>query len=341
MSSPISDWICCRLVDAGRTRFPRPKFWIGQVEFLEGREADERCVSAMARSMDAHAIADSGAGASRILRTRVLIPSTARDEAEKASLFHLRETVEAFNAHISLLGPELKLLGAGYTYDIQSRECRPLLPKIDAPQFAFTAFIGDALVVHPLHVLNTLYAADATAYGVLGSALRRSAHWRSLAAESDDAGQALLFQWMAAECLCKEDHDENIEPKLMAAAGFPGGRFLSGVDGAERRRLTALPSYQGWREQLAKHVNAMRLARNRIVHEGFRYIDLPDFLGAERSAAVERLLPLIAKSLADMALMALATQVVDLRTMWDNYPRGTHPEGLVRHASWYIDRLRG
>lgn len=333
-----SDWIYCRLVDRGSFIFPRRPFWLGQVEFSDVLEDDEPCTEALATSMNAFAVSETGEGWARLVRARLLLPRVDADEARKFGAFHLAETLHVFNSHLSMGLSPLRATEAGYLYDVRRRTASPLTPPWKGRERAGISAMMDEVALHPLHVLNTLYVAP-KAFGELGDAFRRSSHWRELAAGADDEGEALLLYWMAAECLCKARHDEEIGSKLLAACGFPTGKVAQSLDVALARRLSGLATYRQWRRQLASLFDALRRARNQIVHAGYRHVDLPNLFPGDQLALAMFVLPLTTRCLADMALKSLNLRHRTITEMWQRYGTVMGPHGLVHHATWFIDRL--
>jgi hypothetical protein len=262
-----NDWIYCRLVDRGSFIFPRRPFWLGQVEFSDKGKDDASCAEALATSMRAFAVSETGEGWEHLVRARLLMPRTDADEARKFGAFHLTETLQAFNAHLSIGMSELRPTEAGYLYNLRNRAASPLLPPWTGREFRGISAMLDEIAHHPLHVLNTLFVAP-KAYGELGGAFRRSSHWRDLAERADDEGEALLLYWMAAECLCKQRHDEPIGAKLLAACGFPVGAIARLLDRAVVSQLSSIAAHRAWRKQLTSLFEALRIARNKIVHAG-------------------------------------------------------------------------
>ena len=50
-------------------------------------------------------------------------------------------------------------------------------------------------------------------------------------------------------------------------------------------------------------------------------------------------LPLVAKSLSEMALQALNLRHQTITEMWEHYAVVMDPSGPVHHAQWFIERL--
>ena len=333
-----SDWIYCRLVDRGSLIFPRPSFWLGQVEFSERNQEEATCAEALITSMQAFILSEAGEQWERLVRARLLIPGGSIEEARQFGGFHLVETLQAFNAHLALGFSEIRATEAGYLYDIRKRKAWPFLPPWERRSFNGISAITDQLAHHPRHVLNTLYVAPA-AFGELGDAFRRSSHWRELAGRSEDEGEALLLYWMSAECLCKQRHDEDIISKLLTACGFPSGRFAQSLEARSARQLAQIPGHRAWRKQLAHLFNDLRIARNSIVHAGYRHVDLPELLRDDQRALGMFVLGLVTRLLAEMALQALNLHRTTLAAMWGQYESILAPQGIVHHVEWVILRL--
>src|SRR5690606_21554114 len=122
------------------------------------------------------AVSESGEGWSRLVRSRVLLPRVGQGDALKFGAFHLTETLQAFNAHLSIGMSELRSTDAGYLYNVRRRSVTPLRPPWKGREFTGISAMIDEVALHPLHVLNTLYVAP-KAFGELGNAFRRSSHW--------------------------------------------------------------------------------------------------------------------------------------------------------------------
>jgi len=333
-----SDWIYCRLVDRSSFIFPRRPFWLGQVEFSDKDRDDVPCAAALAASMSAFAVSETGEGWEHLVRARLLMPRVSADEARKFGAFHLAETLQAFNAHLSVGMSELRTTDAGYLYDVRRQTVSSLMPPWGGLEFKGISAMMDEVAHHPLHVLNTLFVAP-KAFGELGDAFRRSTHWSDLAERADDEGEALLLYWMAAECLCKQTHDEEIGSKLLAACGFPTGRIAQSLEPALARRLALILKSRSWRKLLTSLFDALRIARNQIVHAGYRDVDLPQLLQDEQRTLGMFVLPLVTKCLAGMALQALNLRQTTLAAMWRQYEAVLDPQGIEHHVTWIIGRL--
>jgi hypothetical protein len=266
------------------------------------------------------------------------MPQVNANDAIKFGAFHLKEALQAFNAHLTFGFGGLQATLAGYLYDIRKHLVVPLTPPWSKRAFSGCSAMIDDFASHPDHVLNVLYVAP-SAFGELGDAFRRSSHWRELAEQAEDEGESLLLFWMAAECLCKTTHNEEIRSKLLAACGFPTGRNAKGLGQATARALTGIPGYRQWRHELMELFDSLRVARNKIVHSGYRHVDLPALLREEHRALGLPVLRLVTKCLAEMALQGLNQRYGTLAAMWHNYPELTRPNGVVHHARWFIDRL--
>lgn len=336
--SEASDWILCRLVDRGSFIFPRLPFWLGQVEFSEKGQDRDLCVQALLDSMQAFAVSESGEGWERLVRARILMPGMPAADARRFGAFHLTETLQAFNSYLSFGMSELRATDAGYLYDVRHRAVLPLKPPWKGRDLKGISAMIDDTAHHPLHILNTLFVAPA-AYGELGSAFRRSSHWRELAKQAQDEGEALLLYWMAAECLCKQMHKDEIGAKLLAACGFPTGKIAKAVDPVRARQLSSIAGYQLWKKRLASLFDALRTARNQIVHAGYRHVDLPKLLRDDQQGWAKVVLPVVTRILAEMALQALNLQQRTLAAMWEQYECVLEPRSIVSHAEWIIGKL--
>lgn len=334
MSDP--DWIYCRVVDRQSFIFPRTPFWFGLVEFSNLPSPKTAEALAVTSSMAAFSIAtDSPTG--RLAQARLLVPEVPPDRARHFGNFHFHEMISAFNEHLTLGLGHLRPTEAGYLFNLTKSECLPLLPPVEDRTWGVTAMM-DTHAAYPRHTLNTLFAAPA-AFGQLGDAYRRSLHWQSLASMAVDEGERLLLNWMSAECLCKTSHNENIVPRLLAAAGFPLGVLARRISPTTLRSLTRLPAYRPWRANLTQAFDGLRVARNHIVHSGFRHVDLPMLLTEEQRKIGFHVLPAINRSLRELALQTVNQFAITIPEMWDRYEALINPDGLVAHAQWFIEKL--
>lgn len=333
-----TDWIYCRLVDRGSFIFPRSTFWFGQFELSSEPERDARCAQELRRSMDVFAIAEAGDGWARLLRARTLLLDSTHVDAMRTGELHLKETIQLFNRQLVFGVPRLTIKDAGYVYDLRENRTSPLLPLLDSGPPIGAAGFTDDVAHHPDLLLNTMLVAGADVFGELGSAFRRSSHWQELASAADDQGERILLYWMAAECLCKTSHDEPITPKLLAVLGMPTGRLAAQVPTTQQAALTKVPRLRVWRKQLQALAEALRNTRNRIVHAGYRRIDLGSVLSDVDLTLADKLLPMLVGCLGDMALAALSRQVRSIGEMWAAYPAVLWPHTIADRAQWCIER---
>jgi hypothetical protein len=331
-----TDWVYSRVVNKGNVIFPRMPFWLGQVELSKMSEADGTTADALVRSLHAYALAPSEPSSENALVcARVLVLDDAEADARRYGNMHVVESVRAYRDHVLPLMP-IHVTDAGCMMDLKTREVVPLLPNVHKERGYGAAATFDELARHPLHTLNLLFAAPAK-FGALGAAFRRSSHWRDLAVNGLDEGQTLLLHWMAAECLCKVRRDEDIVPKLLACLGFPLGQTARRVGTATMKRLVSLPNYRSWRERLADCLGALRVARNHIVHAGYRDIDLSALLRADQRHLGMRMLAIVSHRLAEFALSALNLLTPTVEDMWCRYEHLTDGQ-LETLARWAIDR---
>lgn len=332
-------WIYCRLVDRGGLLLPGGAMWIGPVELSNRSEAASEVRGALRESMEAFVVSEPVEEWRRLASARVLVPAATREEAIRVGAFHVNETVEMYNLHAAIGLGELRLTDAGYVQNLESRESVPLLPPRPERNFSGTSAMIDDVAHHPFHTLSTLLAAPA-AFGQLGEAFRRSSHWQALAKRADRDDERLLFFWMAAECVAKVREDEEVMSKLLAACGFPVGRLLRSISSSTAEALAGVRDYKIWRKRLEALFEQMRIARNGIVHSGFRHVDLPAMFAGDDLRLGMRALTLGARQLASMALQGVNLGVTTIDAMWPLYERLFEGSGVVRHAEWVIERLQ-
>jgi len=333
-----TDWIYCRLVDRSNFIVARKPFWFGQMELSGDSEPNVNCKTALELSMRAHRISNNSGNGALLTRARLLLLKTDHDEARRCGDQNLAESVRAINAHLAFPTTGIRVTDAGYLFDLRARLAVPFLAPVADRQLGYTMAMLDIAASDPLHILNTLFVAP-KAFGELGDAFRRSSYWRELASKAEDESESLLLFWMACECLCKTSRDDQTGTKILAAAGFPTNAIAKMLGESQSRSLTTLPNYRAWRKTLSELVNALRIARNQIVHVGYRDVDLPELLREDQQRCWKTLLPRVAKCLADMALTALGQRCGTVGEMWQLYPSVLNQNGIRHHANWFINRL--
>jgi hypothetical protein len=338
VTSEKSDWLYCRIVDRGNLIMPRHAYWFGHVEFSSELEVNGRCSEALRESMRAYAVSESSDGWKRLIRARVILMDDAPAEAKHSGAVYLKEAVRLFNTYLAQLMP-VRETEAGYLFDLRTRAVTPFEPvPAERNPVGISAMMDDH-ALHPQYILNMLLVTAPEIYGELGRAFRRCAHWRELAHDAEDESERLLLDWMAAECLAKLAEGDDISPRLLAAVGLPSGRPAKQLSATEAIALAALPTTRSWRKRLTRSLNAVRRARNRIVHSGYRHVDLMTMLSTEELAHAREVLPITTRCLSEMALMALNQGSRTLSQMWLTYPAPLAPNSVVERASWFLGRL--
>jgi len=236
-----TDWIYCRLVDRSTFVVARKPFWFGQMELSGDSEPNANCKTALDVSMSAYAISNNTGDRALLSRARLLFLRTDEGEARRSGYRHLAESVRAINAHLAFPTTGIRVTDAGYLFDLRARLAIPFLPPAANREFGSIMAMLDIAARDPLHILNTLFVAP-KAFGELGDAFRRSSYWRELASKAEDEGESLLLFWMACECLCKVDRDDQTGTKILAAAGFPTHAIAKMLGEGQSRSLTTLPN---------------------------------------------------------------------------------------------------
>jgi hypothetical protein len=216
---------------------------------------------------------------------------------------------------------ELRLLRCGYAVNLGTQAVAPILParrERFLSEFGMCAVI-DEVEHHPAGVVNRLLSTRPDEYGELGSALRRSTHWSSLAEQLEDQGERFLVQWMACETLTRVDENESLTPKLMSALGLPTGRYLKQLPPAEAQGLMESKAYKTWRPVLNALFDRLRDARNSIAHSGFREIELVRSLGDKNFDLARRVLPMAIGRLHGLALVGLELRMKTIAGLWEGY----------------------
>jgi hypothetical protein len=236
---------------------------------------------------------------------------------------------------------KLTMLDPGYRFNVTENRVAPLLPPKHMASALALGFVAeiDTHATHPRHTINTLLSAPHQ-FGDLAHAFRRSFHWRDMATSAGDDSQSILLSWMAIECLCKTNVEDDVCSKLLAVLGFPAGAQLESVSIEARRALTSLPDYRTWKNQLRAIADGLRTTRNNIVHAGFRHVELSDVLNDSQLELGKMVLALGSKRLLDMALNALNGPERSVEQMWSAYP-SCLAEDLVAVAESTLKMVRG
>jgi hypothetical protein len=338
MTAEKSDWLYCRIIDRGNFIMPRHEYWFGHVEFSSEPEVNERCSEAVRESLRAYAVSAASEGWQRLVRARVVLRDESAEEAVRSGAVYLKETVRLFNTYVAHFMP-VRETEAGYLFNLRTSAVTALRPDpAKRNPFGISAMMDDH-ALHPQYILNMLLVTAPDVYGELGRAFRRCAHWRELANTADDESERLLLNWMSAECLAKLAEGDQVSPRLLAAVGLPSRAVAKKLSSREGAALAALPTARSWRKRLGRSFDAVRRARNRIVHSGYRHVDLVSMLSSEELAQAKDVLPITTRCLSDMALMALNQGSRTLTQMWATYPAALAPNSVVDRASWFLGRL--
>lgn len=238
---------------------------------------------------------------------------------------------------------KMELLDAGYVMNLSTGQVIALSSKPSERLFGTTIQM-DPYASHPKLILNTLLSADPKRFGELGQAFKRSVHWSRLSKGFEDDGGKLLLSWIACESLSKTNEMENIAPKLLATLGFSRSTYFNKLPSAEKRALEAILKRKPWEKRLQEIFEKFRLARNNIVHSGFRELDLADQLSFSEILLIKRSLQMLIPRLHKLAIDALEMGITSLEQMWARYHecvihRGGSPS--IDLSNTVIPRLEG
>jgi hypothetical protein len=208
------------------------------------------------------------------------------------------------------------LTNVGYVLDLQTNRASGLPPSGRARPGGTLALL-DEVAHNPTATLTLLLAADSRVFGELGSALRRSAHWRNVAKSSSDRVQYVLMTWMACEVLCKVSECDNVSTRILAASGFLTGRYAQILRQADRATLkTNRSKIEYWRRELFRLVESCRKLRNAIVHAGYRDIEMTAFLTAADFTTLRRFLGMALPRLQGLAVVGLQLGMRRVKEVW-------------------------
>lgn len=108
----------------------------------------------------------------------------------------------------------------------------------------------------------------------LGKVLLRSYHWSRKAAWEANRQLRILFRWFAMEAIWMVKTDDNIEPRVRWALGFPNGAGAQFLSSKFQARLQAYPNYRSLSQLVHDRLEGVRGFRNNTVHSGFRQQDI-------------------------------------------------------------------
>ena len=147
----------------------------------------------------------------------------------------------------------------------------------------------------------------------------RSAHWSNLANEVDDEGEKLLMSWIACECLTRTNENEVITDKLLAALGFARSIYFQQLPKSYQEKINLIENKKIWEEIVKKRLDDYRLKRNRIVHSGFRALDLSLENNINEIIMLVKIIKLLVPRLQRLALSALEFGQKTIDELWANY----------------------
>ena len=311
-----TDWVFCTLVDVGGLIFPDDPFSIGAYEFTGRPDPMAGCEEALGESATAYSL-QIGEG---ILRAKTFFMKTSARDARRSGFLSLQETMDLFT-QFNFGFAKMRIMDAGYLFDLQSGDAQPLLPKgqhVAAKMAGTTAFMDDRASNSSL-LLNSLLSVHPRYYGELGQALRRCTHWARLAKTAFDQAERILLYWMACETLTRAREYESLTPKLVAASGFPYSKYFMSLPESERMKLVKIEGYKKWQSELKRTFETLREARNHIAHMGYREIELGNFFSDDELLALMRIFPIAFAKLRSMTMWALVLGMRSIEQMWDRY----------------------
>ena len=195
------------------------------------------------------------------------------DDERQAHLLAEDQFVEAIDA-LSLsdvIFGRYELAKAGYVRDLSTfRIISRTYANITIYQPPGMSFRNLPGPIRPIGIEQYILITD----GDLGKRLLRSLHWFRQANEEPNLQLRVLFRWFAVESICKLTTNDDVITRVLWALGFPRGKTLQELDRSILKKLTTIPTYRNWREQVANVLERIRRFRNDTVHSGFRSIDM-------------------------------------------------------------------
>jgi hypothetical protein len=310
-----SDWLFCGLVRG----FPP---WLSPDPLCVGAFELTRRLESMAEHearLKESAAAFSLALGDHLVRVRCFLRECTAEDARRDGVIYAREMVDM----LPLLFPlhRFTLLPAGFVADLRGPRSESLLPT--ARDRMIVAWVApgplDEVAQEPALTVNGLLSSGPTAWGDLGAALRKSTHWQSLARSAAESSEELLLLWMAAEVLARVQRDEVLAPKFLAALGVPVGRLALQLPRGVSKRSAQDPAISAWKRRLGKLLPAVERVRNKVVHEGFRDIELGNMIDSSDQRAARRAMRLLVDRLHRMALTGLRVGERTVKGMWTRY----------------------
>jgi hypothetical protein len=321
MAPTESGWLVIFLLDVQDLRFTRDPFTIGGFEVARSREPFDPIEVALAESAALfHDILEPST-----FRIRQLLEAESGLGALRLGWLRAKEALSLLSlASTSPLG--MTLLQPGCAVNVDSGETEIARPQQGVgPDLV----VCDQVALHPAQTLGDL-ATLPEAFGELGNAIRRSAHWTTLAAQADDLGEQLLLQWIAGEAIAKMHEDDDVVPRLLSAMGILTSHFFAEVSPAETSSLRCDPDFLHWQPRLLSSFQACRDQRNKIVHAGFRELEMSASLNAEDFRMLSRAIPRAVRSVQRLALDGL---VLGLRTRGEVWRDFAHLKARFRQGS--------
>ena len=322
-----SDWLFCGVV---RCRLAiKGRVCLGFVELSRQEEVSRKRSTALEESAKAHGLILDNLS----ITAKCMSLDTTRSEAKREGLLAVREAVAMLPLVYTTITAEVT--SAGYLMDFKTGSVQPVMPsrteQANANMWIVSAKRreGTPPGFHASRIL-----AYRSTFGELGTAIRRSCHWRTLARSAFDVGEELLFMWMASECLSRTDKREGLSalvPKLMSGLGFPQGRYRRRLPEHVQRLFVDDDEINNWDTYLARLFRKMADARNSIAHSAYREMDMTEFFGPEDMRVVRRALEMLAPRLVGLALAGTQMGLKTVSELWDNYEAAY----FRKNGSWW------
>jgi len=308
-----TDWLFCASIRAPGFVAPEP-LCVGQFELTRRPELHAAWESAYVSSATtAGAVVNED-----LLRARCFFLETSREDALESGLLYARELVALLPLMFSL--SEFEFVRAGFLVNLGNGVAEPVPPaRRRGPRNAGMLIVFDHIAGEPTLTLNSLLTTEPSVYGELGSTLRRTTHWQTVAKVAEDMSEELLALWMACEALSRENENESLTPKFLSALGLVRGRYLMQFDQQTRALFIGSAKITEWGKKLAALIDRMREARNSIAHAGYRGVDLPQFFDPAERRLVQIAMRLLLPRLQHLALAALRRRITTVAGMWNNF----------------------
>lgn len=166
-----------------------------------------------------------------------------------------------------------RLLQSGCIRDLSSGQVFPKLPKLSPDSLSpFKLFLMDPGGNPPRDLAQFIMAAQPSD---LATRYSRSAHWSRKSDIESNPHISMLFAWVAAESIwsLKKD-DDDIISDIQWSLGFINGQRIQLLSATTIAATTGSQDYRSWNRHIGGLLQRLRIIRNSIVHNGFRFADL-------------------------------------------------------------------